>query len=129
MIWIEYLCYCLPFSFCVCCMLLQFIHKWWNVSILQLHWLHIPFEFPMRKSIYSVNNMLCVNVHWNSLQLLKQYGSKKLFQIVVQFISLSCNFTSHLGNILWPNTTHTHQNYNSQSIPVQRQFSLNMSSW
>ena len=65
-------------------------------------------------------------VHWNSLQLLKQYGSKRLFQIVVQFISLSCNLTSHLGNILWPNTTNTNQNYNSQYIPVQRQFSLKM---
>ena len=50
----------------------------------------------MRKSICSVNITLCINVHWNSLQLLKQYESKTLFQIDFQFIALSCNLTCSL---------------------------------
>ena len=70
--------------------------KWRIVSILLLHKLHIPFQYPMRKSLCSINITLCINFHWNSLQLLKQYESKALFQIDFQFIALSCNLTCHL---------------------------------
>ena len=82
-------------TFHKCCILLQSKNKWRIVSILLLHKLHIPFEYPMRRNLCSVNITLCINFHWNSLQLLKQYESKTLFQIVIQFIELSCNLTCH----------------------------------
>ena len=76
-------------TFHKCCILLHSKNKWWIVSILLLHKLQIPFEYPMRKSLCSVNTTLCINFHWNSLQLLKQYEPKTLFQIDFQFIALS----------------------------------------
>jgi len=84
---------------CICMLYFTTIkNKWWRVSIWQLHRLHIPVEYLMRKRLCSVNNIV-YKLPRQCLITIEAVWIKTDLQTDFQFMSLSCNFTYHLLSV------------------------------